>query len=117
MVLGADLATPADAGVNVPRVPPGFSSDLEMTIDALESELPPLTNFILPAGSPAAAAIHVARTVCRRAERLVAGLLAEEVATPETLVFLNRLSDFLFVAARWVNLDEEIDDVIWSGTS
>ena len=116
LVLGADLATPTDATVDVPRVLPEFATQLEAQIDELEEDLPALTNFILPGGSQAAAATHVARTVCRRAERLVAALLEQNVVEREPLIFLNRLSDFLFVAARWINWKENVDELTWSGS-
>ena len=75
----------------------------------MESELPPLRNFILPGGCAAAAQLHVARTVCRRAERLVAALHDEP-----SIVYLNRLSDFLFVAARFTNLKNGVGDMPWA---
>ena len=83
--------------------------DLERAIDAMESELPALTNFILPAGSTAAANLHVARTVCRRAERLVVAIDGQE----QTIRYLNRLSDYLFVAARFANAKLGVEDVLW----
>ena len=116
LVLGADLATPLDAKVEVPRVPPHFATDLERQIDEMENDLPQLTNFILPGGSLSASALHLARTICRRAERLVAGLYEEKEINQETLIFLNRLSDFFFVAARWTNMREEVTEVVWTGS-
>ena len=90
---------------------------LERWIDAMEAELPPLTRFILPGGSSAAAQLHLARTICRRAERLVVrlGHLPGEHVPRELLIYLNRLSDFLFVAARAVNDRAGVPDVIWGG--
>ena len=76
----------------------------------MESELTPLSNFILPGGCATAAQLHVARTICRRAERLVVALHDES-----SIVYLNRLSDFLFVAARFANLKHDVDDVPWKG--
>jgi cob(I)alamin adenosyltransferase len=99
--LGADLAAPA--GGNVKRIAEDDVADLEQSIDRLEHELPPLRNFILPGGSPLAAYLHVARTVCRRAERLVTTLGESEELGPYPLKFLNRLSDLLFVMARHAN--------------
>ncbi|MEP7217820.1 MAG: cob(I)yrinic acid a,c-diamide adenosyltransferase, partial [Bacteroidota bacterium] len=105
-ILGADLATPQGGMKNysLPRVTAAETECLERAIDALEEGLPPLKNFILPGGTPAGAALHLARTVCRRGERLVVMLIHEE---PEVGVlpmqYLNRLSDFLFVLARAVN--------------
>jgi cob(I)alamin adenosyltransferase len=76
---------------------------LEDQIDAMTADLPPLTNFILPGGSLAGAHIHVARTVCRRAERLAVALNEQEPVNDLALTYLNRLSDFLFTLARWEN--------------
>jgi len=115
--LGADLATPdrADAGSPALRIVDTQVERLEHEIDRLNGELSPLTSFILPGGSPAAAALHLARTVCRRAERAAVHLAqteGESVGQP-ALKYLNRLSDLLFVAARWVN-DKGASDVLWS---
>ena len=101
--LGADLASPGGAR----RIGASQIAGLEAEIDRLEGELPPLKAFILPGGVPAAAALHLARTVCRRAERSVVALGEE----PEAAIFLNRLSDLLFVAARAANRDR--GDVLW----
>jgi cob(I)alamin adenosyltransferase len=87
---------------------------LEREIDRMESDLPALKTFVLPGGSELAARLHLARTVCRRAEREVVALMAAEPVGPEVLVYLNRLSDFLFVLARWANLKAGVADVPWS---
>jgi len=86
---------------------------LEHEIDRLEGELSPLTQFVLPAGTPLASALHVARTVCRRAERRVVALAQEEVVSPELVRYLNRLADLLFVMARWSNHRAGVKDVPW----
>jgi cob(I)alamin adenosyltransferase len=104
--VGAHLASPGTSRFT--GVDPEHIADLERTIDAMESELPPLRNFILPGGSAPAAQLHVARTICRRAERLVVALGGDP-----SVVFLNRLSDFLFVAARYANLEHGVEDVPW----
>lgn len=101
--VGADLATPPDARASVPRITAEHVRRLEATIDRFEADLPALKQFILPGGSPAGAALHVARTVCRRAERLTVGATQTEPINAHALVYLNRLSDLLFVLARWVN--------------
>jgi cob(I)alamin adenosyltransferase len=103
--VGAELATPAGAKARaaVPRVEPAWTQRLERTIDAWESELPPLTRFVLPGGTRSAAALHLARTVCRRAERRAVALAEEAEIPPAVLAYLNRLSDLLFVAARIAN--------------
>lgn len=98
--VGAELATPKGKEVKW-TVTTSNIEELEQQIDHLENELAPLTNFILPGGHPAGAAFHVARTIVRRAERL-AVTLGEDVS-PEVLAYLNRLSDLLFVTARYVN--------------
>ncbi|HEY0157115.1 MAG TPA: cob(I)yrinic acid a,c-diamide adenosyltransferase [Thermoanaerobaculia bacterium] len=112
--VGAHLASPGTsrfAGVEARRI-----EELELAIDAMERELEPLKSFILPAGSLAAAQLHVARTVCRRAERLVVALQDESEATRSTIAYLNRLSDYLFVAARFANREAGVEDVPWTGT-
>jgi cob(I)alamin adenosyltransferase len=114
--LGADLATPAGPEDRTDlRIAPDQVKRLEAEIDALNAELEPLTSFILPGGSRASALLHLARTVCRRAER-AASAFAETEGGPgvhaEAVRYLNRLSDLLFVAARWTN-DRGRADVLW----
>lgn len=113
--LGADLATPpGPAARHIRRTTSEWISQLEGQIDSWEAELQPLTTFILPAGTPAAVALHVARTVCRRAERRgVAAVAAGVELTPEALAYLNRLADWLFVAARVANRRAGLADVPW----
>ena len=115
--LGADLATPLPAKGEADseyalRMVEAQSTRLEQELDALNADLEPLTNFVLPGGSPPAAYLHQARTVCRRAERVCVALAAEQDINPVALTYLNRLSDFLFVAARWCN-DQGETDVKW----
>ena len=114
--LGADLATPdtgKDLGYQPLRIVDGQVERLEREIDQLNAELSPLNSFILPAGTPAAAHLHLARTVCRRAERGLVALMAEdETVSAAALKYLNRLSDLLFVAARFAN-GKGADDVLW----
>ena len=117
--LGGELATPAvreraAAGQLAPQVPVEAIEQLERWIDELEEELEPLTQFILPGGAPAAATLHHARTVCRRAERRAVTLSASEDVSGEALRYLNRLSDFLFVAARAVNRRAGVDEPRWT---
>jgi cob(I)alamin adenosyltransferase len=115
--LGADLCVP-DRGEPLPYEPLRMSQAqvdrIEAEIDELNGELKPLTSFVLPGGSAAAAALHVARTVCRRAEREIVTLagLPGEAVSPPALKYINRLSDFLFVASRYVN-DRGLSDVLW----
>lgn len=112
--LGADLATPEIANPRHPplRVVASQVARLEAEIDAMNARIPPLNSFVLPGGSPAAAFLHLARTQVRRAERLVAALMRQETVNPVALHYLNRLSDYLFVAARHANHDGA-DDVLW----
>jgi cob(I)alamin adenosyltransferase len=113
-VLGADLATPTDSRVSITRIQPPDTQAIESWIDELEADLPPLTQFILPGGAPSAARLHLARTVCRRAERLVVGLGKQEKINDECVKFLNRVSDFLFVGARWTNQKNNRIDEPWT---
>ena len=113
--LGADLATPLDAPTqHVVRMDSASVEWLEQSIDRMTAELPPLTAFILPGGSAAAAAIHVARTVCRRAERITAELEQQEAIGAFVLPYLNRLSDYLFTLARRENQRAGIAEEKWS---
>ena len=116
--LGADLCTP-DTGKKLEweplRIVTSQVTRLETEIDALNGDLQPLRSFVLPAGTPAAAALHLARTISRRAERLMVELAAqpEESVGEPALQYINRLSDFLFVAARYANLKAG-GDVLWT---
>ena len=112
--LGADLATPGDVDGAL-RILPGQVERIEQEIDLLNAELAALSSFVLPGGTPAAAALHLARTVCRRAERGVTLLMSidGEAVSGDALKYLNRLSDLLFVASRWVN-DRGAADVLWT---
>ena len=113
--VGADLCLPQPAdekpGASL-RVRPEQAVRLEQAIDRLNANLSPLKSFILPGGRPAAAWCHLARTVCRRAERDVVALAHQEPLNPEVIVYLNRLSDLLFVLGRVYNNDGR-DDVLW----
>ena len=111
--LGADLATPEGGKTEALRIVPGQVERLEREIDALNAELAPLASFVLPGGSPAAAALHQARTVCRRAERTAVALAEQEPVSAPALQYLNRLSDLLFVAARFANA-KGAADVLWT---
>lgn len=113
-VLGADLATPEGAKPVVPRVTEAHVAQLEQWIDACNDPLPPLTSFVLPGGHPAAAQLHVARTVCRRAERLAVHASELEPIGEQTVVYLNRLSDLLFALARWTNHATGTEETPWS---
>ena len=115
-VIGSHLAAPADgapANVALPPLDEAGAARLESEIDAAEAALPPLRNFILPGGAEASARLHLARTVCRRAERLVVALAEERALPPTILLYLNRLSDWLFVMARRANHNAGVEDVPW----
>ncbi len=112
--LGADLATPLDAQPGfVVRINPEDVIWLEGQIDLLTADLPPLKAFILPGGTASAAQIHVARTICRRAERIATALAEHEALSPQAVPYLNRLSDFLFTLARWENHSSGVTDERW----
>jgi len=109
--LGADLCVPG-AGDDRLRIAPGQCARLEAEVAAMNAEIPPLASFVLPGGSPGAAAAHMARTLARRAERDVVALAAAEAVNPEAVRYLNRLSDHLFVLSRRLN-DNGAGDVLW----
>lgn len=113
-VIGADLATPMDSSPKwLVRLDDQPVLMLENAIDQMDEELPAMNAFILPGGVTSAAMLHVARTVCRRAERICVTLAAEEAMNAHVLVYLNRLSDFLFTLARWVNLKAGETETKW----
>lgn len=116
-VLGAELARAPgkDVDIGVALLTEDEVLRLERAIDQLEGDLPPLQTFILPGGSRAAAQLHVARSVCRRAERHVVALAESDAIRPELIRYLNRLSDLLFVAARYANLRANVADIPWLG--
>ena len=112
--LGADLCVPvSEKNNNRLRLSRGQIEILEAEIDEMNNELKPLNSFILPGGCKSATFLHLARTVCRRAERSVVSLRSKEVINDNTLVYLNRLSDWLFVASRVEN-QENSTEVLWS---
>jgi len=113
--LGADLCTPhveKNLGYEPLRIVAAQVDRLEREIDAMNAELQPLNSFILPAGSALASHLHLARTVARRAERLMTALAEKETVNPEAIKYINRLSDHLFVLARYVSGKGQ-DDVLW----
>ncbi len=109
----ADGQSPDDW--RLPRITPTSIERLEKQIDLAQSELPPLKNFILPAGTETASRLHLARTVCRRAERLIVTFARSRSLDPVMLEYLNRLSDWLFVHARLANHRSGVADTIWTG--
>jgi cob(I)alamin adenosyltransferase len=116
--LGADIATPCDVPMSkIHRIQQHDVEALEETIDRLDAQVEPLESFILPCGSLVAAQFHVARAVCRRAERLVDALGRKEEIGKLPLVYLNRLADLLFVLARYANKQTGVIDAIWKGNN
>ena len=113
--LGSDLATlPGDRWEGMPLVTAGDAEALERAIDRAQTELEPLANFIHPGGSPAGALLHLARTIARRAERLLLTLHEREPVSAEVLVYVNRLSDALFVWSRWINAALDQPEHLWN---
>lgn len=111
--LGAELAAPPGPGKFSARITPNDIAWLEEKIDGMSGELPELRNFIHPGGTPAAAQIHAARAICRRAERVACALARQEIVGREALAYLNRLSDFLFTLARYENLRSGAKESLW----
>ena len=113
--LGSDLCWPSDdeRRARIPTVQPHHVERLETLIDELNETVGPLSNFLLPGGSPGAAQLHVARTICRRAERATITLSREEAIGDLVLPYLNRLSDALFVMARYENHTRGVDEPLW----
>ncbi len=112
--LGSVLATlPADVGPQQPRVTETEIAQLEVEIDAMNTDLPALTSFVLPGGSALNAQLHVCRTVCRRAERLVVALDGVSKAEALNIRYLNRLSDAFFVQSRWASAKSGVAEVLW----
>ena len=109
--LGAELCIPG-----YERIQQNHIDSMEASLDKLNEELPPLKEFILPGGNQASAACHVARTVCRRCERLAVGLARESSVNPCSLQYLNRLSDLLFVVARILARQQGGDEVLWKNS-
>src|SRR5579864_9397311 len=112
--LGSILATkPEDVHPKQARITDAEIAQLEREIDAMNEDLPPLRSFVLPGGTRLNAELHVARTVCRRAERLLVALARQESVPPETIQYLNRLSDAIFVWSRWANFVLHIPEMLW----
>ncbi|HIE51475.1 MAG TPA: cob(I)yrinic acid a,c-diamide adenosyltransferase [Armatimonadetes bacterium] len=115
-VLGGDLATPRSSpSPDTPRIEASHVKALEETIDHYQAQIPPWRLFVLPGGCPLAAYLHYARAVCRRAERCVVALAETEEVGPHVVPYLNRLSDLLFVLARWANRQAGVEEQEWEG--
>lgn len=113
-ILGADLATPPSSETRIDRISSNDTQFLEYAIDTMEEDLETLKNFVLPGGSQAGATLHIARTVCRRAERAVVACAKADEISEECVKFLNRLSDFFFVVARYENKQADIREETWN---
>lgn len=116
-VLGADLAAPYNVKVKIPRITKVYITRLEKEIDKSSTTLPQLKNFILPSGSAVGSKLHLARTVARRAERSIVDLTKEEKINIKALIYINRLSDWLFTQARYINKLQKITETPWRGRS
>ena len=114
-VIGASLAADPDASALVPDLQPTDIELLERSIDQMEGHLEPLKNFVLPGGHPLVSHCHIARCVCRRAERLCVALDREEMVAPLILQYLNRLSDYLFVLSRFLGKSLGAEEILWKG--
>jgi len=112
-VLGADLATPPTKQAKIDRIGPDHYTKLENYIDTITEELPPLRYFVLPTGTQGASALHIARTVCRRAERICIEAQQTEDISHDVVIYLNRLSDLLFTMARLENERSNIPETRW----
>ncbi len=115
--LGASLATPDKAPAGCDALRDDDIDRLEASIDVMEASLAPLKSFVLPGGNEAASRLHIARTECRRVERLLVALAGTEALDPLCVRWMNRLSDMLFVAARYANHEDGVDDVPWIARS
>lgn len=113
--IGSILASDPDKDLPLPELSEDQVVMLEKAMDTMDMELPELKNFILPGGHPHVSQCHVARCVCRRAERLVVALAVSESVPEIVIKFLNRLSDYLFLLARWTGKELGVSEVIWKG--
>ena len=112
-VIGADLATPPETKATIKRIESEQITQLESWIDEMEKDLTPLGYFILPGGAAGASALHISRTVCRRAERCVINAMETETISNLVVIYLNRLSDFLFVMSRYENSKAGVNEIHW----
>lgn len=114
-VLGSNLATPREVRIKIPRVTKTFTNRLEKEIDIWEKKLPKIKKFVLPGGTKIGAGLHLARTVARRAEREIVALSKQEKINVNAQIYINRLSDWFFVAARYVNKIDHVKEKTWKG--
>lgn len=114
-VLGSDLSTPYEVKIKIPRIQKTHVTRLEKEIDRWTAQLPPLKNFILPGGGQIRSKIHLARTITRRAERSIADLGSQDRINKTAQIYINRLSDWLFTLARYINKLEGDREIVWKG--
>ena len=114
-VVGSNLASTPDAKMEIPNLEELEILELEKAIDFMDDQLPSLKNFVLPGGHPSVSHAHVARCVCRRAERLCVQLNTDETIDQSIIPYLNRLSDYFFVLSRFLAKENNVDEVIWKG--
>ncbi len=114
-VIGSNLATPTGAKVKIPKISKSHITRLEKEIDSWHKDLPPLKNFILPGGGLTGAHLHHARSIARRLERITVALGKDEQVDKNILMYINRLSDWFFTAARYINKEEKIEEIPWKG--
>jgi cob(I)alamin adenosyltransferase len=114
-LIGAELATKGSKAKKARSIQPSRISEMEGEIDRLCSELPPLAHFIVPGGSKTASLLHLARTVCRRAERSIVALSRKEKVNPDIVIYMNRAGDLLFALARQANYKARITETVWKG--
>jgi cob(I)alamin adenosyltransferase len=113
-VIGAELSSGEGKRV-IQAIDPARVSELEAEIDAMEADMPPLHNFLIPGGCQASALLQYTRTICRRAERSIAALAHKKKINPDIIKFMNRLSDLLFIQARYINYKGKVPETIWKG--
>lgn len=116
-ILGSDLATPMDVKIKIPRIKSSHVKRLEREIDKWTKSLTPLRNFIIPGGGKIRSKLHLARTVTRRAERSIVDLANQEKINSQAQVYINRLSDWFFTLARYINRLEGAAEIVWKGRS
>lgn len=114
LTIGSNLASEPRSKIKIPKLQNEDITHIEELIDRMEEDLPPMRNFVLPGGHPAVAAAHIARCVCRRAERIVLHLKDENDVSDTISIYLNRLSDFLFVLSRKLTKDLGVDEIPWT---
>jgi len=113
-VIGTELSTPSKSRT-MQGLDPCRVAELEEVIDAMEADMPPLHNFLIPGGCKTSALLQLARTICRRAERCIIQLRSKQPINPDIIIYMNRLSDLLFIQARYINYKKRMPEAIWKG--